>query len=281
MLTTVRAYSSWESVDTLLLADGGRAETDLIQIRKITGLEPVGASVNTSPYGSLDGDAYVGSSVGSRNIVMTVKPNPDWVDWTYEKLRRILYTYFMPRRQIRLVFETDEIAPVEITGYVESIEPDIFSKDGEIQISVICPYPHFVAVTPTVVSGLTNEEIPLEIDYDGSIETAYSLKVEQLSGEPEITGPLFLGNVHDVTFQIDTPPYLDIDSFNYLVINAVPGNKYIQMVNLNTGVITNVLSQLKRGSIWPMLQLGVNPISVLTAGIKTWTLTYYKRYGGL
>ena len=72
MLTEVKAYSSWRSAPTLPLSDSGRAETDLIQIRNIDGLDPVKASVNTSPFGSVDGASYVGSSVESRNIVLTI-----------------------------------------------------------------------------------------------------------------------------------------------------------------------------------------------------------------
>lgn len=280
MLTTVRAYSSWESVNTLLLADGGRAETDLLQMRNITGLGPVDASISTLPLGSLDGDSFVGSAVGSRNIVMTVKPNPDWVDWTYEKLRLLLYTYFMPKRMVRLVFETDEIAPVEILGYVESITPDIFSKVGEIQISVICPYPYFTAVNPTVVNGTTNDP-PVVVEYDGTIETAINIEVTHIPGEPALIGTyVSLGDPGHGNFYVGTD--IDIDATKYLVINSVPGNKYIRQVNVTTGSFTNVLSQLSPGVAWPVLNLGPNYFSVKTAfGDQAWKLSYFKRYGGL
>lgn len=280
VLTKVRAYSSWEFVDSLLLDDAGRPETDLLQIRNIDGLDPVDASVNTTPLGSLDGDSYSGSSVGSRNIVLTVKPNPDWVTWTYEKLRRLLYTYFMPKRQIRLVFETDEIAPVEITGYVESISPAIFSADGEIQISVICPYPYFVAIDPIIVTGLTNDT-PIVVDYDGTIETGINVEVTHIVGQPDLTSTyVSLGDVEHSTFFVGSD--IVIDDSHSLIINSIPGNKYIRSVNLLTGVTTNELSQLSQGAIWPILNLGPQYFSVETAfGDQDWKLTYYKRYGGL
>lgn len=280
MLTTVKAYSSWESVDQLLLADGGRAETDYLQMRHISGLEPVEASISTTPFGSLDGDAYSGSSVGSRNIVMTVKPNPDWVTWTYEKLRLLLYTYFMPKRQVRLVFETDEIGAVEIFGYVESISPDIFSKDGEIQISVICPYPYFTAIEPTVVTGTTNDP-PVIVEYDGTIETGINVEVTHISGQPNLSGTFVsLGDAEHSTFMVGYS--IDINPTTYLVINSVPGNKYIRSVNANTGAFTNVLSQLRPGAVWPILNLGPNYFSVDTiSGDQAWKLSYFKRYGGL
>lgn len=280
MLTTLRAYSSWEFADELLLADGGREETDLIQIRSITGLGPVNAAINTIPLGSIDGDSYIGSTVGSRNIVMTVKPNPDWVTWTYEKLRRILYTYFMPKRFVRLVFETDEIPPVEISGYVETIEPDIFSKEGEIQISVICPYPYFTALDPTVVNGETNDPAII-IDYDGSIETGINLKVTHIPGEPDVNGAyVAILDPEDSPFFVGSD--FDINPTHYFEMNTTPGNKYIRSINSASGVITNILSQLGENAVWPILNFGPQYFWVSTPfGRQAWTLSYYKRYGGL
>lgn len=277
MLTTVRAYSARESADTLLLADNGRAETDLLQVRDITGLEPVEAAINTIPFGFLDGDSYAGSSVSKRNIVLTIKPNPNWIDWTYEKLRRILYAYFMPKSQVRLVFETDEIPPVEITGYVESIDPAIFSKDGEIQISIICPYPHFMAVTPIVVTGFTNGD-PLEFDYDGSVETAVNLEVLWDSGVPLGSTDIQIDQSAFSSFIVSAP----VNATTYFIMNSVPGNKYVRTVDSLSGEWTNILANIQEGSIWPILKPGPNYFNVATeSDVYTWKLTYYKRYGGL
>ncbi len=114
MLTEVKAYSAWQSAPTLLLNPTGRSETDLIQIRNIDGLDPVKASVNTSSYGSVDGASFTGSAVSTRNIVLTVHPNPDWDIWTHESLRRLIYSYFMPKRPIRLVFYSDDTISAEL-----------------------------------------------------------------------------------------------------------------------------------------------------------------------
>ena len=97
MLTKLQAYSSWESAQTLLLPDSGREETDRLQIRNIDGLNPVKGTVNTSPFGSVDGAAYTGTDIDTRNIVLTIRPNPDWDQWTIEGLRKLVYSYFMPK----------------------------------------------------------------------------------------------------------------------------------------------------------------------------------------
>lgn len=277
MLQTLRAYSSWSSAVEVPLEPLGRAETDLFQIRNIEGLGPVNAEINTSALGSSDGHSYVGSAVGARNIVLTIKPNPDWAVWTYEKLRQLLYRYFMPKRMVRLVFETDEFPAVEIFGYVETNEPQLFSKDGEIQISIICPYPYFTSVDPITVEGTTAAP-GTELEYEGTVETGINVQVSYGSGSPGAYVTIQTGNPYVQRLSLVTT----IDANNYYVVNTIPGQKYVQTVNPTTGVITNRLSELDAGFSWPYLQPGEN-IFLVSANVSglDWVLTYYNRYGGL
>ena len=281
MLQTVKAFSSWLSVDELPLDPLGYAETDLFQIRNISGLGPVKAAVNTSPLGSMDGDSYVGSTVGARNIVLTIKPNPNWSTWTYEKLRKVLYEYFMPKRRVRLVFETDEIAPVEILGYIESNEPAIFSKDGEIQVSVICPYPYFTSVNPVVIDGVSTVT-NVDVYYDGSVESGINVQISLTAGIAPSFIYIQIGDPILSYFRVDA----SVDDSKYFIMSSVPGQKYVQNVAIANGVITNLLPKVHSGSQWPILQPGINEFSVITdtpdeGMIQDWKLTYYNRYGGL
>jgi hypothetical protein len=58
--------------------------------------------------------------------------------------------------------------------------------------------------------------------------------------------------------------------------------KYVQNINLVTGVIENLLSDVQDGSSWPVLQPGDNDFSIVTdQGVQDWQLTYYERFGGL
>lgn len=279
MLNTVRAYSSWESAPEELLDPLGHAETDLYQIRNIDGLGPVTAAINTSPLGSLDGDSYVGSAVGARNIVFTIKPNPDWSIWSYEKLRQLLYLYFMPKKLVRLVFETDEIPQAEIFGYVESNEPKLFSKDGEIQVSVICPYPYFTSVDPVIIEDVSPGGAPI-IQYDGTIETGFELQMDYASGAASAYQTIQIvraGGLVD-SFRIVT----DVNSSNYFKMSSVAGNKYAQSIAVSSGLITNVLNMIEGGYTWPILKPGENYVVIGgDGGVKNTRLTYYNRYGGL
>jgi hypothetical protein len=206
VLTEVKAYSSWASAPTLLLDQDGRPETDLVQIRNIEGLEPVKASVNTSLFGSVDGAAYTGSSVPSRNIVLTIHPNPDWHTWKYEDLRKLIYSYFMTKKPVRLVFYNDEDSPVEIFGIVESVDNSIFSKDQEFNVSVICPDPYFTSLDPKVITGqsIRSGGAPRVVTYNGSVETGIRVKVSFSSGTAPTTIGIQVGDPKSKLLQCDS-----------------------------------------------------------------------------
>jgi len=262
--------------------NGSRAETDLIQVRNISGLDPVKASVNTSPYGSVDGASYVGSSLTNRNIVLTLHPNPDYDNWTFESLRRLIYAYFMPKRPTKLVFYSDDMIPVAISGIVEGVTVNMFSKDPELQVSIICPDPYFTALEATVITGQTVRPggDVVVVDYGGTIEAGINVKVTAVTA-PNPTG---------ITVQLGDPPITSfgvvatVDPSTYFELSSIPMRKFVQNVGVGSGVITNLLSKvsIQEGSAWPTLQPGENEFRVVTdQGAQDWELTYFERFGGL
>lgn len=280
MLTEVKAYSSLPSAPILALSDTGRAETDFIQVTNINGLDPVKASVNTSPYALIDGAAYTGSSVLSRNIVLTLELNPDWDTWTYESLRRLVYSYFMPKQRVRLVFYSDDIVPVEIYGIVEDVSFNQFTKNPELNVSIICPYPYFTALTPTVVTGQSVREggSVTSVTYDGNIETGFYLRVSYTSGADPTSIGIQIGDPNQSYFRVNAGVNVD----QYFQIGSIPTLKFIENVDLNSGLILNLLSSIEEGSSWPTLLPGANDFSVITDdGVQDWELKYYERFGGL
>lgn len=285
MLTKIKAYSIWQSAPILALDPNGRAETDALQIRNITGLEPVDASINKSPLGSIDGESYTGSSVLSRNIVLTIRPNPDWNTWSPEALRKLLYQYFMPKSQVQLIFESDDMDPVEIFGYVESVDPNHFSNDPEFIVSIICPNPYLVAVNSTVVIGqaVRPNGVFVPITYDGNISSGFRLKVTYVSGGvPEKIG-IQVGDPAISYINVDLPD--DPDNINtYFEMSSIATRKFAQNVHLISGVITNLLSKMniEEGSEWPQLYPGVTDFAVITdSGVQDWELRFNERFGGL
>lgn len=282
MLTQLKAYSSWRSAPVLPLDATGSPETDLIQIRNIVGLDPVKASVNTTPFGSIDGASYVGSNVPSRNIVLTLHPNPDWDNWTIETLRRLLYSYFMPKLPTRLVFYSDDMVPVEISGIVEDAAINQFSKDPELNVSVVCPDPYFTALEPTVITGAAIREggDPVLVENMGNLETGFKVKVTAVTAPNPTEIAIQIGDPAISYFIVET----GVSDTKFFEMSSVPMNKYAQNVEIGTGLITNLLSAItiREGSAWPFLEKGENEFSVITdQGAQDWELTYFERFGGL
>jgi predicted phage tail component-like protein len=279
VLTKLAAYSSWQSAPLVPLGERG-PQMDLIQIRKIEGLGPVTSDINTSPFGSVDGESYTGSHTPKRNIVMTVGLNPDWNNWSMESLRRALYAYFMPKQTVHLVFQSDDDFPdVWIDGYVEGFEPDIFNKDVEIQISIICPDPYFTAVEPTVLTANVGLA-PRLVKYNGSIETGYTVKVTQTVAPGAAYIVIRSGNPYTSKLGV----YATINATKYFLMSSVAGNKYVSNVELNTGIITNLLGGLDADSVWPVLKPGDNWVQILSEQptfTTSYELTYFEKFGGL
>lgn len=285
MLTKLSVYNLSGNIDDPLelpLTPEGRLSTDVLQVTNIEGLGPVEASVNTSPYGSIDGSFFTGSNINDRNIVIDLLPKPDWVTWDIATIRNHAYKYFMSKSFMRLVFESTERSPVEIFGYVQTCAPNIFSKDNEIQVSLICPDPHFKSSTDTVVEGLSSD-IPLEFEYTGTVITGITVQLQKSSGDDPSSILILAGSEFDPTMSLwSGSSDAIIDATKYISMSSLPGGKHVTQTILSSGVSTSLLSMAGDPPNWPKIAPGLNNFSVVpNVGVLEWTLTYRKTYGGL
>lgn len=255
-----------------------------LQIKGIDGLEPVKADIITSPAGALDGELYSGSSIGKRNIVIKMGLNPNWQDQTIESLRAELYKYFMPRLGTRLRLTSTHLPTCEIIGYVENMDPNIFSKDPEIQISIICPKPDFVAVNESVVNGAVVDSgvDTTLIDYPGSVPSGLTLDVKTNAVLPSFSGTLFIMMVRGTTDLFEA--HADIDPTHLFRLNSIPGDKYVRTIRTTfpEEITDNLLNQAGPTKDWPVLLPGENNFAVIASELgQTWELSYFARFGGL
>jgi hypothetical protein len=281
VLTKLEVFGLRSLVPTLPLIEDDAAGNDPVQVLGIEGLGPVKAAITTTPFGAFDGEAFVGASVGKRNIVLTMGLHPDWAVQTIEELRQLLYNYFMPKLLVKLRFHSTGIPTTEIQGYVESVEPNIFVKTPTMVVSIICPSPDFVATELTTFTGITNDGTEFsDIEYIGSVPAGINLEINQSVGTPgedtiqinllgEYAPQMFLarGNITpDIRWEM----------------NSVPGQKYVRSVSLSLATITNYLNDISFDAVWPTLYPGLNQLSVLTPVVgQNWELTYFSRFGGL
>lgn len=278
----MEVFSANPSAPELPLA-GFTASSDPIQIRNIDGIGPVKANIISTQFATGVGELYQGSTIPKRNIVITMGLSPDWQEETVATLRQKLYRYFMPRQWCKLRFFSTHLPTVDIEGYVESMEPNIFSDDPEIQVSVICPKPDFIEADATIYEGVVDDgSTELEFEYIGSVETGFELRVAQSVANPGYSGSLDITVKSPIDPQVFSIDPVTIDGVKYFKLSTTLNGKRAQNIANADGVATNLLAAVGDLSVWPQLLPGLNYISVAAEeNGQAWTLAYFNRFGGL
>lgn len=252
-----------------------------IAITKIEGLGPVKASINSTEISSGDGARFNSARIGTRNIVFTFRllEAP-----TVEDSRQKTYKYFPVKTNVTLLFETDNRL-CQITGYVESNKPNIFSEEEDTQVSIICPNPYFISIEnggmnsvvffgseptfefpfsnesltdPLIIFGnikLRQEEVVL---YDGDSQVGFTIKMHALGEVRQIT--IYNTKTRE-SMKIDTDILNEITGSGIIAgdeitISTIKGDKHITL--LRDGEEINILNTLGKDVDWFQLSKGDN-----------------------
>lgn len=262
-----------------------------IYIKEITGIGPPKADVSITDIATMDGGFYNSARAETRNIVLSIG-FWDWGSFKIEDTRHLTYKYFPVKKPVKLVFETDSRKAM-IQGYVESNEPNIFSKQEEAQISIVCPYPYFTGVEsdenvvefsstvsnfyfsfanesltdPTIVFSTLARYVEYNLFYEGDTEVGLTFTIHA-------SGPATNITIYDLksgyTMRLDTTKLAALRDSNGnliegikaqddIIINTVQGNKYVRL--FRNGVYSNILNSLDRNSDWFLLSKGDNLFS--------------------
>lgn len=268
------------------------SEYDVINIE---GLNPVGATINTYKIGASDGEHYNSSYVNTRNIVLYIVPKNN--NATLEHNRLEMYSYFQPKKKVRLYFQHDS-RDVFIDGYVETVEISLYSEQQQFQISIICPQPYFKSTEKTelVFSQTTDTfEFPFAIDTEGvEFSTFAGISAMKCSNVGDVdTGLIITITATDIaygfTVSIDgTTNFtlntgLQLNSGDTLTINTNRGEKSVTKVDSN-GNVTNCINYVTAESQWLTLTSGSHEISksvYLGYENATFSVEFYNLYIGL
>ena len=282
MIQRLEIFSPRPDVPELPLG-GFMPSNDPVQVRNIEGLGPVKADVSSVPLATGRGVRPQGVSTGFRNIVLTLGLNPNWEDQTMSTLRQLLYGYLMPEQWTKLRFFSDHMPNVQIEGTVESFEPNMFSADPEIQVSIICYNPDFIDVDATLINGITDDgTLEYVFEYLGTVETGYELRVDFTEELIEYTGPLTLTTTAwGVATLYEVDP-ITVDATQFFKLNSVKGLRRVQEIDSGDGDTTNLLAAVSDESDWPYLKPGECVFTIATdePGLA-WTLAYFNRFGGM
>ena len=289
MLTKLEIFNTKILTSPLPFVAGSES-TDPIQFLNIDGLGPVAADIQASSYANLDGSFFSGSSVGKRNIVLTLGFNPNWTTQTYESLRNIVYKYFMTEQKVKLQFTTTNFALCEIAGYVESCAPNIFSKDPEMVVSILCPSPFFSDVTETTLTGLTtaiDSFAAVTLNYIGSIPSGFILDIDYIVNPvlpvlPEMQGGTIQVVVNNPLPQFFQATGVDISLNTKFTMNTKTGEKTVLKRYSTKRIPTSNLATIVQNTQWPQLLPGSNLFKIMASQVDMpWIFRYRNVYGGL
>jgi Phage tail protein len=246
-------------------------------VKDIEGLDPVKAIIVTSGFANRDGVEYEAARRESRNIVLKLGFNPDWLTTTPKSLRDNLYKWFMTKQQVELRFYEDTGLVVSIVGRVESNDSPRFVSDPDASISILCFLPDFIGMTNELVSGnSTAGSTESVINYVGTSETGFLFT---LNVNRSISGfALYLRGTDGIQYELDFAAALV--SGDVVKISTVQGNKYATITH--SGVTSSILYGISPSSPWLTLFPGANNLRLLISGAAIpYTIAYMDKYGGL
>lgn len=256
----------------------GAPEKSGLLIKSITGLGPVKADINMTNIASSDGSLYNSSRATYRNITMKLglmfAP-------TIEDSRLKTYKYFPIKKKIKLTIETDNRI-CECYGYVESNEPDIFSKSETVNISIICPDPYFYSVNKELVifygvekafefpfsnESLTDDLIEFghvvtntrqNIYYTGDAEVGITIIIHAIGKVTNLTiwNVSTRESMHINDDKLITITGSGIDTADDIIITTLKNSKSIQL--FRNGIYTNILNCFDRNTDWFKISKGDN-----------------------
>lgn len=277
----IKAITVTNYLDDSIRLELARPEKSGFIVKSIRGLGPGTASINSVEVSTNDGSVYNSARLPNRNIVITL--GYMWKN-SIEDVRQNSYKYFPIKKKLKLLIETEN-RQAEIEGYVESNNPDIFSKEEGSDISIICPNPFFYSAGPEGVNSTIFYGVEPAFEFPFSNESLYkpllqmgdiqnqTEKVITYDGDAEIGVTITIhavGEASNITiYNTGTREVMHIDTNKLqalvgngiiagddIVICTVKGSKSI--VLHRAGITTNILNCLDRNADWFQLAKGDN-----------------------
>jgi len=256
-------------------------------ISSVTGITLPAATISATDVATMDGAVYSGARLSKRNIVFAIifyednniyDPNTgERRRYDVEELRHKCYKYFPIKKEITIHI-TNDSGTYRISGYIESNESAVFTKQEGAAISVICPDPYFtkeetssiqlqdvigafhfpVMFQPTQQFGMIKTYPATDINYDGAADTGLTIRIFAIGA---ITNLVINDLLKHEYMKLDSSKIqkktgAGIIAKDEIRINTRRGKKSITLIR--NGKNINILNCLDRNSKWLTLSNGAN-----------------------
>jgi hypothetical protein len=270
----IRSITVINHKDELLEMVLSSPEQSGFAVTDIDGLAPGKTNISITEFAGVRGGAFNSSRKETRNIVLSIL----FIGTDIEALRNKAYNFFLIGKKIRLIIKSD-LKEVEIYGYVESNEANIFTKNAGTQVSLLCPDACFSSTSMNIqsFSGI----VPL---FQFPINLAVSTSVGKLENDSTMliqyigdvsTGIDIFMTIHEVidvfeVVSVDkntkisiTPSKLPTGAFKVndeVLISTIRGSKCAYL--FRDGNIINIIGSIPITSDWFQLENGENTFTI-------------------
>lgn len=254
----------------------GDPSTGLL-VEDIGGIGPVKATVVESTSAGVDGAQLQSMRREGRDVTFKINLEPDYVTETVWDLRQRVYNFFMTKMKISLRFYMTSGLYVDIAGVVETCEPDIFTAEPAMNVSIRCSKPDFIDPNTTLMNlNTTALTAVTDINYVGSVESGIvmTLNVDRTLNEFTIYNTPPDGVLRQLDFSAA------LQAGDVLKISTVVGNKYVTLTRAS--VTSSLLYAVSPTSNWIEFFQGSNKFRLYAVGAAIpYTIQYTTKYGGL
>lgn len=269
-------------------------------ITNITGLGAPKSSVSHTPHVGADGSRFDMSRAEPRSVsihIHLVEGNGKSIEW----LRQRLYKLF-PVKQLVNLKVTSDLREVGLNGYVENVEPDIFSDRETVKVDLLCldpwlydtgsknnasfkpfgttysafefPFENVGLNTKTLVFGESAAPgLVADFTYEGDVINGFVMRFKRTLAAAAAIPAVTVNGVESILPS-------RIVSYNRTVeISTVPGNVYVREGALPS--LTTNWEYVDSSSLMKPLKIGVNSIAI--SKIDGWSveLMYQTLYQGV
>lgn len=279
MITTFKAFTRDISTQLEDRAFTFTMDDPKYEVRDISGLGPVKADLAFADNASQPGGVYLSNHVQKRNIVLSVGYNPDYAaNETISDLREDLYKLFVPGVFNLEIEITDDVKGTYLTkGYVESCEPNLFTQDPEMIISILCPDPYFTKKNNTTVVNVPSAQ-NFTIPFDGNVPVGFLFEFDVVGGFWDNWALSGYPTRPDV--YVGTITGLQTQAGDHWEVSSVRGNRYAKYVRSGQDIsfLPQFVGSLNDFKLYP----GNNYFQLIQYNdFSNKTITYDKLYEGV
>lgn len=257
--------------------------TDRFIMRGMIGLDADEIIPKFYGNGALNGDKFYRLGLKPREIVMRLVMNPTWsIGESYSDLRDGLYRAISASRSsgVTITFYAAATSVAKLDGYITKFEVPHFSKESEVQITIMCNDPLLRGVQPVELysNHFTGADV-IVADQFSTAPHGFEMQVT-FTGT---TADFILRDAAAWDWQFKVVPDSSFLTGDVLYLSSENDNKQLYMIR--SAVTTYLMDKVVPGSVWPSIFPGRNtfniPALTPTATITVDWLKFKPAYWGV